>query len=83
MAAPLTLASSSPRRKELLERMGFQVRVVQAGVDETALPGEMAEDYAKRLARAKVMSAVRRLQATLYNTDQDADRKSTRLNSSH
>lgn len=74
MAAPLTLASSSPRRKELLERMGFQVRVVQAGVDETPLPGELAEDYAKRLARAKVMTAVRRLQATLYSTDIEARR---------
>lgn len=76
MAAPLTLASSSPRRKELLERLGFQVRVVQAGVDESQLPGgELPEDYAKRVARAKVLTAVRRLQATLYTTDQEARRQ--------
>jgi septum formation protein len=75
MAAPLTLASSSPRRKELLERLGFQVRIVQSGIDETQLPGELPEDYAKRLARTKVLTAVRRLQATLYTTDQEARRQ--------
>lgn len=75
MAAPLALASSSPRRKELLERLGFQVRVVQAGVDEAQLGGELPEDYAKRLARTKVLAAVRRLQATLYNSDQEARRQ--------
>jgi septum formation protein len=76
MAAPLTLASSSPRRKELLERLGFQVRVVQSGIDESQLPGgELPEDYAKRVARAKVLTAVRRLQATLYTTDQEARRQ--------
>lgn len=74
MAAPLTLASSSPRRKELLEKLGFTVRVVQAPIDETAAQGELPEDYAKRVARAKVLAAVRRLQATLYMTDQEARR---------
>ena len=74
MGAPLTLASTSPRRKELLERLGFQVRVVQSGVDETQLPGELPEDFAKRMARAKVAAAVKRLQATLYTTEQEARR---------
>ncbi len=75
MAAPLTLASTSPRRKELLEKLGFTVRVVQGGADETQLPGEMPEDYAKRVARAKVLGAVKRLQATLYTTDLEARRQ--------
>lgn len=75
MAAPLTLASSSPRRKELLEKLGFTVRVVQAGVDESQLQAEMPEDYAKRVARAKVLAAVKRLQATLYTTDVEARRQ--------
>ena len=74
MAAPLTLASSSPRRKELLEKLGFQVRVVLSGIDETQLPGELPEDYAKRVARAKVLAAVKRLQATLYTSDVEARR---------
>ncbi len=75
MAAPLTLASSSPRRKELLERLGFQLRIVQANIDESQLPAELPEDYAKRVARAKVLAVVRRLQATLYTTDQEARRQ--------
>lgn len=75
MAAPLTLASTSPRRKELLEKLGFTVRVVQGGADESQLPGEMPEDYAKRVARAKVLGAVKRLQATLYTSDIEARRQ--------
>jgi septum formation protein len=74
MAAPLALASSSPRRKELLEKLGFAVRVVPAAVDESQLPGELPEDYAKRVARTKVLAAVKRLQATLYTSDQEARR---------
>ncbi len=63
-ASILSLASASPRRKELLERAGFSVRVVGAQVDETPLPGELPIDYTKRLARSKVLSAVRRIEAT-------------------
>lgn len=75
MAAPVALASSSPRRKELLERLGFQVRVVQSGIDESQIPGELPEDYAKRVARAKVLAAVRRIQATLYTSETEARRQ--------
>lgn len=75
MTAPVALASSSPRRKELLERLGFQVRVVQSGIDESQLGGEMPEDYAKRVARAKVLAAVRRIQATLYTSEVEARRQ--------
>ncbi|MSP91919.1 MAG: septum formation protein Maf [Myxococcales bacterium] len=74
MAAPLALASSSPRRKELLERLGLTVRVVPSNIDESQLPGELPEDYAKRVARQKVLAAVKRLQATLYTTEQEARR---------
>lgn len=74
MAAPLALASSSPRRKELLERLGFSLRVVPSGIDESQLPGELPEDYVKRVARSKVLAAVRRLQATLYTSDVEARR---------
>ena len=75
MAAVLALASSSPRRKELLERLGFAIRVMQTGVDESTLPGELPEDYAKRVARQKVLAAVRRIQATLYPSDSEARRQ--------
>jgi septum formation protein len=72
--ATLTLASASPRRKHLLERMGFQVRVVPAHLDERLEPGEQPEDFTKRMARSKVLAAVRRLQATQYTADADANR---------
>ncbi len=65
-SSTLTLASASPRRKELLERIGFSLRVVTTDIDETPLPGEMPLDYTKRLAREKGLAAMRRLMATAY-----------------
>ena len=49
----LVLASGSPRRKELLERVGLAFRVAPAQVDESLEPGEPAGRAARRLARAK------------------------------
>lgn len=50
----LILASASPRRKELLARLGvIPERVVSADIDETPLPGEPPRDYARRMARSK------------------------------
>ncbi len=68
-SATLVLASASPRRKELLERAGFHIKAVPAAIDEEPIPGETPIGYTKRLAREKVLTAVRRLQTTLYNTD--------------
>ena len=39
-AEPLVLASSSPRRKELLEQMGIPFVVKPAGIDETVVVDE-------------------------------------------
>lgn len=50
---PIILASASPRRRELLERVGIAIAVVPADVDETAHPGEPAIAYARRVALAK------------------------------
>lgn len=61
----LILASSSPRRRELLERAGVALRVLPAPIDEEPRPGETAVTYAKRLARDKATAAVRRLDAAL------------------
>jgi septum formation protein len=53
-AAPLlTLASVSPRRRELLERIGVAHVVSAADIDETVQPGEVAADYVVRMACAK------------------------------
>src|SRR5262245_49440518 len=51
--ARLVLASGSPRRRDLLARVGIPVDVEPAEVDETPLPGEEAVGYARRLAAAK------------------------------
>lgn len=53
MAPPFVLASSSPRRVELLAAVGVQVVVRPPHVDETAAPGEAGAGLALRLARAK------------------------------
>ena len=55
MSAPdLILASASPRRRELLARLGIEpARVVHADIDETPLKGELPRDYAQRMAREK------------------------------
>jgi len=49
----LVLASTSPYRKALLERLGVPFLVQRPDVDETRLPGEDPKDLALRLAVAK------------------------------
>lgn len=49
----LILASSSPRRAELLERLGLEFEVVPADVDEAMLPEEDPGKYVERLGKAK------------------------------
>ncbi len=49
----MILASQSPRRIELMREAGFDIRVIPADIDETALPGEGPFDLVERLARAK------------------------------
>lgn len=49
----LILASASPRRRELLERVGIEVAVVPADVDESVMDGEEAVPYATRVAASK------------------------------
>jgi septum formation protein len=47
------LASSSPRRAELLRAAGFAFETVAADVDERARPGETPPAYVRRLAAEK------------------------------
>lgn len=49
----LILASASPRRRELLARVGIPIEVRPAAVDESLHPGEEALAYARRVAAAK------------------------------
>jgi septum formation protein len=55
----LILASSSPRRAELLLAAGIEFTVRVAGVDETQLSGESPRDYVLRLSRAKAQAVAR------------------------
>ena len=58
MTAPLLiLASASPRRLELLARLGvIPAQVAAADIDETPLPREVPRDYAQRMAREKALA---------------------------
>jgi septum formation protein len=49
----LVLASSSPRRAELLRAAGFAFETVLTDVDERARPGETPSAYVRRLAAEK------------------------------
>jgi septum formation protein len=59
-APDLLLASASPRRRELLERLGLALVVAATDVDETPLDGERPTDYVKRVAGAKCDAAFTR-----------------------
>ena len=58
----LVLASSSPRRTELLNRAGWPHEVVVAGIDETVRAKEDPATYVKRLARSKAEAVAERLE---------------------
>ena len=53
MTRRLVLASGSPRRREMLERLGLDATVRPAEVDESPLAREEPEAYVRRLASAK------------------------------
>jgi nucleoside triphosphate pyrophosphatase len=54
--APLTLASASPRRRQLLEMLGIPVHVVPSNIPEVRRSFETPVDYVERLAREKALS---------------------------
>ena len=60
MEHPIILASASPRRRELLEQLGWSFTIDPADVDEQVMPGEAPEAYAVRVARDKARVAAKR-----------------------
>jgi septum formation protein len=50
---PIVLASTSPFRKELLQRIGIDFETAAPDIDESPLPGEAPENLVKRLSEAK------------------------------
>lgn len=55
----LILASSSPRRQEILRDAGIPFTVRKVHVDEVRAPSEAPETYVRRLAREKAAAAGR------------------------
>ena len=56
----LILASSSPYRRQLLERLGLPFEVMAPDIDEHALAGESPDATAMRLARQKAQAIAQR-----------------------
>ncbi len=52
-ALTLVLASGSPRRRDLLTRLGLDPLIVTPSLSESPLPEENPPDHARRLAREK------------------------------
>lgn len=69
----LVLASSSPYRKALLERLRLPFEACSPDVDEARSPGESPRDYVMRLARAKAAALAQRFpDALIVGSDQCA-----------
>jgi septum formation protein len=59
-AVPIVLASSSPRRRQLLALLGLSPEIVPSNIDETWRNGEAPAAHAERLAREKAAAVARR-----------------------
>lgn len=71
---PLVLGSTSPYRRELLQRLRLPFNVLSPDVDETPQPGEAPRQLALRLALAKARAvAAQQPQAVVIGSDQVAD----------
>ena len=60
---PIILASSSPRRQEILRMLNIPFRVIMANIDESITMGLEPEDIPELLAREKVTEVLRTLPA--------------------
>ena len=70
----IVLASTSPYRRQLLERLGLAFDVVRPDVDEASAPGEPPDALARRLAEAKGRAVVSdHPDALIIGSDQVAD----------
>jgi septum formation protein len=65
MTPGLVLASTSPYRRALLQRLGVPFSVADPEVSEERRPGEAPEDMAGRLARAKALAVASRFPGSL------------------
>lgn len=58
---PIILASSSPRRQEILNKLGIPFQVVMPNIDETIPEGMEAEKVAEHFAASKIKAALKLL----------------------
>jgi septum formation protein len=63
MKSQLILASSSPRRAELLQQLGLRFGVLRVEVDEVPAPGQSPADYARAIALAKAQAGAAQIGA--------------------
>lgn len=63
MTSPLYLASTSPRRRELLQQLGLDFTVLKIDVDETRQLHESPEHYVERLAGEKARAGLAQVEA--------------------
>lgn len=66
----MILASQSPRRRELLEELGYELAILPADIDESARAEETPVELVERLAQQKA-EASRALAAQEGATDED------------
>ena len=74
----LILASTSRYRRELLARLGLPFTTISPDFDETPVPGESAENLAKRVAIGKAEAVAATMVATAAATTVADTAKSTR-----
>ena len=73
MQNKIILASSSPYRRQLLERLHLDYECHSPNIDESIHDGEQARDYVCRLAQAKAQSIAEKYpQAVVIGSDQCA-----------
>ena len=73
---PIVLASSSPYRRQILERVNLSFTCHKPGVDESVLAGESAPDLVARLALAKAKAvAAHYPDGLIIGADQVADHR--------
>ena len=69
---PLILASTSPFRRELLERLGIDFSTAAPDIDESAHPGEKPPELVRRLSEAKARAIGTSRQGLIIGSDQVA-----------
>lgn len=69
---PLILASSSPYRRQLLEKINLKVETIAPNIDESARHGEKPSDLALRLSKSKALAVANQANGLIIASDQVA-----------